>query len=141
MATSFLPKINLRRTFLIARRDYLGYVKTIGFWVSFFLPFIGGAIGYGFTKLDVEFSPPRYEAILDETGQHADGIIALHEAKNKRRVEMMIEGLGGALLTEADEASIKETLNTQGSLAARKAIEERLPSLSGQLKSDRKSVV
>lgn len=135
MATSFLPKINLRRTFLIARRDYLGYVKTIGFWVSFFLPFIGGAIGYGFTKLDVEFSPPRYEAILDETGQHADGIIALHEAKNKRRVEMMIEGLGGALLTEADEASIKETLDTQGSLAARKAIEERLPSLSGQLKS------
>jgi len=101
MATSILPKINLRRTFLIARRDYLGYVKTVGFWVSFFLPFIGGALGYGFTQLDLEFSPPRYEAILDETGQYADGILDLHEAKNKRRVELMIEGLGKAMLSDA----------------------------------------
>ena len=35
-----MPAINLRRTYLIARRDYLGYVKTWGFWISFFLPFI-----------------------------------------------------------------------------------------------------
>ena len=40
-----LPKINLRRTYLIARRDYLGYVKTWGFWISFFMPFIFGRIG------------------------------------------------------------------------------------------------
>jgi len=37
---AFLPSVNLRRTFLIARRDYLGYVKTVGFWVSFLLPFL-----------------------------------------------------------------------------------------------------
>jgi len=135
MATSILPKINLRRTFLIARRDYLGYVKTVGFWVSFFLPFIGGALGYGFTQLDLEFSPPRYEAILDETGQYADGILDLHEAKNKRRVELMIEGLGKAMLSDADEAAIKQTLETQGAKAARAEIEAKMPSLSGQLKS------
>jgi len=39
-----MPAINMRRTFLIARRDYLGYVKTWGFWISFFLPFVIGAI-------------------------------------------------------------------------------------------------
>jgi len=35
--TMKMPAINMRRTFLIARRDYLGYVKTWGFWISFFL--------------------------------------------------------------------------------------------------------
>lgn len=135
MAISFLPKINLRRTFLIARRDYLGYVKTIGFWVSFFLPFIGGAIGYGFTRLDVEFSPPRYEAILDETGQYADGIIALHEAKNKNRVATIIKALEKTSLTETEAALIKETLETKGPAAARKEIEKQAPAMADQLKA------
>ena len=40
-----LPAINIRRTYLIARRDYLGYVKTWGFWLSFFMPFVFGFLG------------------------------------------------------------------------------------------------
>ncbi len=135
MANAILPKINLRRTFLIARRDYLGYIKTWGFWISFFLPFIGGAIGFAFTQLDVEFSPPRYETILDETGEHADGILALHEINNKRRIEMMIEGLGAALLSDEVEAEIKEILEREGIDAAKAQIEMKVPSLSSQMKN------
>ena len=37
-----LPAINLRRTYLIARRDYLGYVKTWGFWLSFHALYLWG---------------------------------------------------------------------------------------------------
>jgi ABC-2 type transport system permease protein len=130
-----LPAINLRRTFLIARRDYLGYVKTWGFWISFFLPFIGGALGYTFTQLDLEFSPPRYEAILDETGEHKAGIVALHEGRKKRQVELMIEGLGAALLSDEDEAELKETLERDGIDAARKKIDILAPEIARQLKN------
>lgn len=135
MASSFLPAINLRRTFLIARRDYLGYVKTWGFWISFFLPFIGGAIGFAFTQLDVELSPPRYEAILDETGVFESGILALHETDKKRRVELMIEGLGSTLLNDEAEAEIKEILERDGIEAARAKIDETAPEVARQLKN------
>lgn len=132
---SFLPAVNLRRTFLIARRDYLGYIKTWGFWISFLMPFIGMGFGIGFASLDVELSPPRYETILDETGEYADGILALHEQKQKRKVERFIDGLGAAILSDEQEADIRETLEQDGSVAAKARIDREVPSLEGQLKS------
>lgn len=132
---SVLPAVNLRRTFLIARRDYLGYIKTWGFWISFLMPFIGMGFGIGFATLDVELSPPRYETILDETGEYADGILALHEQKQRRKVERFVEGLGAVAITEAQEAEILETLEQDGSVAAKAKIEQVMPSMKGQLKS------
>jgi ABC-2 type transport system permease protein len=132
---SVLPAVNLRRTFLIARRDYLGYIKTWGFWISFLMPFIGMGFGIGFASLDVELSPPRYETILDETAEYADGILALHEQKQKRKVERFIDGLGAAILSDEQEADIRETLEQDGSVAAKARIEREVPSLKGQLKS------
>ena len=132
---SVLPAVNLRRTFLIARRDYLGYIKTWGFWISFLMPFIGMGFGIGFATLDVELSPPRYETILDETGQASDGILALHEDRQRRKVDRFIESLGSLTMTEAQESSIRETLEREGAAAAKAQIERDVPSLQGQLKS------
>ena len=56
---------NPRRTLLIAKRDFIGYIKTWGFWISFFLPFICGAIGVFAATLDISLTSSRYEAILD----------------------------------------------------------------------------
>jgi ABC-2 type transport system permease protein len=66
---SILPSISLRRVWLVARRDYLGYVKTWGFWISFFLPFIFGILGFAAATAGVDLTTTRYEAVLDETGQ------------------------------------------------------------------------
>jgi len=68
---------NPRRTLLIAKRDFLGYIKTWGFWISFFLPFICGAIGFFAATLDLDLTTSRYEAILDDTGQHAATALCL----------------------------------------------------------------
>jgi ABC-2 type transport system permease protein len=132
--SAWLPKVNLRRTFLIARRDYLGYVKTVGFWISFLMPFIGAGIAYAFTQLDVEVSPPRYEAILDETGLHKSGILALHEEKQKAIIDGLIIGLEGTMLKDEAAADIRAILEADGIEAAQAAIETRVPSLKGQLK-------
>jgi len=133
---SVLPAVNLRRTFLIARRDYLGYIKTWGFWISFLMPFVGMGFSIGFATLDVELSPPRYETILDETGQHAEGILALHEQKQTRKVERFLDdGLGAQVMSEDQRTSVRETLEAEGSEAAKAKIEQVMPSLKGQLKS------
>ena len=78
---TLFPKVDLRRTMLIARRDYLGYVKTWGFWLSFVTPILFGLVGFFAGNSDFEFSPPRYETILDETGQHAAAIEAKLDAQ------------------------------------------------------------
>lgn len=69
------PAIDMRRVYLIARRDFLGYIKTWGFWISFFLPFVFGAFGFVLATLELDVEPSRYEIILDETGLHAAGIM------------------------------------------------------------------
>ena len=71
---SVLPKVNLRRTFLIARRDYMGYVKTWGFWISFLLPFIFGAFGFLMATADIDLTPTQHVAVIDETGLHAKAL-------------------------------------------------------------------
>lgn len=78
-----LPSINMHRVYLVARRDFVGYVKTWGFWVSFFLPFIFGALGYLATTLDINVEPMRYEVVLDETGKHKAGILEVFALQNK----------------------------------------------------------
>ncbi len=70
-----LPQINLRRVYLIARRDFLGYIKTWGFWISFLMPFIFGALAIIASQFDLDMDPVRYETILDDTGVHAQAII------------------------------------------------------------------
>ncbi len=132
---SFLPAINLRRTFLIARRDYLGYVKTIGFWVSFLLPFIGGGFGFLVTQSEFEVTPPRYEMILDETGQHKKGILSFYDEKNKAKAVQMLEGLEGAFLAEDQIKDLKRVLETQGEEALQDKLTELSPSVGKQMKS------
>jgi len=55
---------NPRRMLLIAKRDFLGYIKTWGFWISFFLPFICGGIGFFAATLDINMQ--AYRAVFDK---------------------------------------------------------------------------
>ena len=77
-----MPRVNMRRTLLIAKRDFFGYVKTWGFWLSFFLPIIVMAIGITIniaaSTFNFDVRPTRYETILDHTGQHAAKIKEAH---------------------------------------------------------------
>ena len=72
------PAISPRRTYLIARRDFLGYVKTWGFWLTALGPFLGIVFGMLAPLLMASSEPTRYAAILDETGLHGAVIEKLH---------------------------------------------------------------
>ncbi len=83
-----IPQLNLRRVYLIARRDFLGYIKTWGFWISFLMPFVLFTVAFFAARLDINVDPVRYEAILDETGQHE---MAIRDYDQAQRPELPIE--------------------------------------------------
>jgi len=76
----------MRAIYLMARREYLSYVATWGFWLSLMaMPFIM-AIFIGISVLAENAQPTRYYAVLDDTGIGFDARIldALNEsAKNE----------------------------------------------------------
>lgn len=129
------PAINLRRSLLIARRDYLGYIKTWGFWISFCLPVIGGIVGVGASKLNLDFDPVRYETILDETGQYKETIIARYNAKAEMIEHGTIHTLASVMLSDENQTELHQIYETQGIDAAKTRLDEFYPGASRQLKA------
>ena len=128
-----LPAINLRRTYLIARRDYLGYVKTWGFWISFFLPFIIFGIIIAVNLAGFSVSPTRYETILDETGKHKNAIIQLHEDGFNKRLERGAIKLLNKFPDNQDAVELKKTIEEKGLDEARELLIGKFPALGVQL--------
>ena len=91
-----LPAISLHRTYLIARRDFLGYIRTWGFWISFLLPLVFVSLAYVASSLNIDFEPTRYETILDDTGEHGDAIQQLYIDNQVRAEVRMFENANKA---------------------------------------------
>ena len=103
-----LSQFSLRRVWLVARRDYFGYIKTWGFWLSFILPIVFGGLGFMLAVADVSFSPTRYETVIDRTDEGiGEAMIADWRETNARLREAvaadMPPSLQSAVEDEIDE--------------------------------------
>lgn len=127
---SLIPKVNLRRTFLIARRDYLGYVKTWGFWISFMLPFLFGGFGFFMTQADLDLSPTQYVAVLDTTGEHKDRLMDLYDEVQDDRAQSVLSTKAFFIQDKTKRAEFKRVLRTDGSEAGQAYLKENVPGLS-----------
>ncbi|WP_417478368.1 ABC transporter permease [Maricaulis sp.] len=58
----------MRAIYLIARREYLSYVATWGFWLSLASMPMFMALGFGLPILIESSQPTRYYALIDESG-------------------------------------------------------------------------
>ncbi len=66
----------MSKTYLIARREYLAFVRTVGFWLSLFtLPLIIGASVF-IPLLMRHSAPVETVAVLDLSGDHIEGQVA-----------------------------------------------------------------
>ncbi len=135
------PAMNMRRVYLIARRDFLGYVKTWGFWISFFLPFIFGAFGFFLSQLDINVEPPRYETILDETGSHGPNIVAEFEKSYLRQEQKMIDLAADTILGDKDGDAFKQAYKQGGFEAARAFLDDKYPGAGKRLKAPSRKVI
>ncbi|HPE47841.1 MAG TPA: ABC transporter permease [Hyphomonas sp.] len=66
----------MRNIFLIFRRDYLGYVKAWGFWLSLAAVPMFMGVGALFAAFAAQSSPVRYYAVIEPGHVYADAINA-----------------------------------------------------------------
>ena len=90
----------MRATYLIARREYLSYVATWGFWLSLLAVPIFAAIGGALPALIQNSQPTRYFAVIDETGQGLDAVVrnamdAQRRDEIRDRLEALARTMGG----------------------------------------------
>ena len=133
--------ISLRRTYLVARRDYLGYVKTWGFWISFFLPFIFGALGVFATTLNINVEPTRYVTILDETGEHKDGIAASYETMHERNVRQALMKVVSLALSKDEKATLEVTFDEKGVEGALVYLDGKIPAIRKRFKVPKSNTI
>lgn len=141
MSAASLGGLNMRRALLIARRDYLGYIKTWGFWVSFFLPVIFGILGFLASFLDINLEPTRYEAILDDTGQHKAAIMAQYDRNYTERAREQINTVAGLALSDAKTEELNAIIDEGGIDAAVAHLNATSAGLGDSLKLPKKTMV
>lgn len=115
-----IPALNMRRVALLARRDFLGYVKTVGFWITVLSPFLGIGFGLLMSSLSLNSEPMRYAAVLDDTGRY-EGLI---EEKIADRQAQMAEALlktGARFTLNTEEKAILDARIKEGGLDAGRA--------------------
>ncbi len=86
----------MRNILLIFRRDYLGYVKAWGFWLSLAAVPLFLIIGALFMSFANHSSPVRYYAVIEPNRTYADAIDAEFARGEKRDIELardMAEGM------------------------------------------------
>lgn len=82
----------MRASFLIARREYLSYVATWGFWLSLLAVPVFATIGGALPGLIQNSQPTRYFAVIDETGRGLDAVVAERlEAERREDVRDQLE--------------------------------------------------
>ena len=86
----------MRNVYLIFRRDYLGYVKAWGFWLSLAAVPLFMLIGGTFAIFAAKSSPMRYYAVVESGSVYADAIdaeFARDEADIGNQARDMAEGM------------------------------------------------
>lgn len=99
----------MRAILLIARREYLSYVATWGFWLSLLSVPIFATIGASLPALIENSQPTRYFAVIDETGQGLDRVI--EERRDANRREQIREQLSMMSRLTGDDAARRAALD------------------------------
>lgn len=98
----------MRAILLIARREYLSYVATWGFWLSLLAVPIFAVIGGAVPALIEGSQPTRYYAVIDETGQNlAEVIRESQRAEQRAQARRMLETLAGPRGPEVTERALE----------------------------------
>ena len=83
----------MRHIYLIARREYLSYVATPGFWISLgFVP-IFMLMGIAVPMLMERATPSRYFSVVDQDGRYRDAIAQLLRRDHAEQARDILKGL------------------------------------------------
>ncbi len=83
----------MRHTYLIARREYLSYVATPGFWISLAMVPVFMLLGIAVPLLMESATPTRYFAIVDADGRYERAIASKLERDQTEQINALLKGL------------------------------------------------
>jgi ABC-2 type transport system permease protein len=115
----------MRNMLLIFRRDYFGYVKAWGFWLSLAALPLFMLIGGLFASFAAQSSPTRYYAIVADDDRTADAITAQFDRDDREAIDQVREIAEQMNLPKADLESRLTAVR-----AARKFIQVPAPARS-----------
>ena len=132
----------MSRLLRIARREYLAYVRTAGFWLSILaLPLVMG-VSISAPMMMMRSAQPERLAIVDLTGQ------GLGEAVARRLDEEQARAVGRALRAAATAAggpkagdAVRAAQDRGGEAAARQALAKVNPAVAARFKAPKPSAV
>lgn len=99
----------MRAIYLIARREYLSYVATWGFWLSLLSVPLFMVLGASIPFLVESSQPTRYYVVIDETGQGYDAIV--QEGLEAERRELARQAIETFAQVRADPALTERALS------------------------------
>jgi len=103
----------MRAIWLIARREYLSYVGTWGFWLSLLAVPAFAAIGAGVPAMIQGSQPVRYFSVIDETGRGVDDMIrARLDAERRGAVRERLETMARASAGDAGARAALEAFES-----------------------------
>jgi ABC-2 type transport system permease protein len=104
----------MRAIYLIARREFLSYVATWGFWLSLLSVPMFMALGFGMPILIESSQPTRYYVLIDETGGRLER--AVYEQIDRSRAERAEQVRQAAADMLGDNPQIQAALESSSQL-------------------------
>ncbi len=123
-------RMSVRRAMLIAKRDFLGYVKTWGFWLSSLGPFIGIFFGLLMPFVMAKSEPTHIVSILDETGLHGAAIEQLLVEDNREIMELALRSVAQYTVPREEKPAFEAILDNEGPQAAKAFITRTNPRIA-----------
>ena len=133
--------ISPRRTYLIARQDFIGYIKTWGFWLTALGPFLGILFGIMAPLIMSKSEPTRYASILDETGLHANAIEQLLVTENNDGMKAALRELAKFTVPQKNKDAFNKALDEQGIEAAKNFMKQTSPFLAKNINMPQSKLV
>ncbi len=120
----------MRHLYLIARREYLSYVATPGFWATLAFVPLFMVLGMALPLLMEGTTPTRYFTVIDASGEYKDAIAKRLESQMQEQIKTTLNALESmpgqeekvarakaAFAAGADSETIKKELGPQASMA------------------------
>lgn len=98
----------LRSIYLVARRDYLGYVTAWGFWLGLLITPILFSVGMTVPALAANSVPVRYFSVVDAQGDFQAAMVEELADRRVRIARDLVEGAGLLLGSDAERAAALE---------------------------------
>ncbi len=112
----------MRHTYLIARREYLSYVATPGFWISLAFVPIFLLLAMALPLLLEGASPVRYFAVIDDTGHYKQAIERRLEDNRIEMVRTVLKGMERVPGQEENATRALAVLDADGSVGEAEAL-------------------